>query len=61
MSSFEYEEGELELIDLQCELCAFWRQKTPRSCEKYPQKPLNILQNEERCPFFVWADPILPD
>ena len=39
MSRFVYEEGEFELADLQCEMCAFWRAQTPRSCEKYSQKP----------------------
>lgn len=61
MSRFVYEEGEFELADLQCEMCAFWRAQTPRSCEKYSQKPPEILSNQEKCPFFTWDNPILED
>lgn len=58
MNRFVYEEGDTELMDSQCELCIFRDPATPEKCAKYSQKPSEVLQNERRCPFFSWKEPL---
>lgn len=56
MSKFVYEADDVELADCQCDLCVYRLEGRPGRCEKYPEKPREILNDEKKCPYMRTPD-----
>jgi len=51
MDKFVYSENEIQFAWVQCELCLFRDDESETSCQKYAQKPDEVLKGEIRCPY----------
>ena len=51
MNKFWYAAGEIEIADSQCELCIYRLEGNQTACEKFQEKPTEIVHNEEKCPY----------
>lgn len=51
MEKFCYAAGEIEIAENQCELCMYRTEGCRESCEKYAEKPMDILLDERKCPY----------
>ena len=51
MKRFCYSAGEIEFADTQCDLCIYQISGEEKSCQKFENKPNEILLNEKKCPY----------
>lgn len=51
MEKFVYSENELKIAKTQCGLCIFRDNNSETSCQKYAQKPVDVLEGKIRCPY----------
>lgn len=51
MEKFVYSENEIKIAKTQCGLCIFRDDKDEASCQKYAQKPNEVLEGQIRCPY----------
>ncbi len=50
MEKFVYGENELKIAKTQCGLCVYCNPEQENSCEKYVQKPAEVLEGKVKCP-----------
>ena len=51
MEKFVYTENEIKISKTQCGLCIFRDDQQENSCQKYSQKPEEVLKGTSRCPY----------
>lgn len=51
MDKFVYSENEIKISKTQCGLCIFRDKDYEDSCEKYSQKPDEVLKGTTKCPY----------
>ena len=51
MKKFVYSENEIKISKTQCGLCVFRDESCEDSCQKYSQKPTEVLQGKTKCPY----------
>ena len=51
MGKFVYEKNEVKFAETQCGLCIFQKENCENACEKYLQKPIEILEGKIRCSY----------
>ena len=51
MEKFIYGENELKISKTQCGLCVYCDHQQETACEKYVQKPVEILEGKIKCPW----------
>ncbi len=56
MNKFLYSENEIEFSRTQCGLCIFRNPDSDTSCQKYEQKPDEVLKGQIKCPQLCTTD-----
>lgn len=51
MEKFVYSANEIQIARTQCGLCIYRDEKCENSCQKYAQKPEEVLDGTIRCPY----------
>lgn len=51
MEKFVYSENEIKISKTQCGLCIFRDDNCETACQKYLQKPTEVLEGKSRCPY----------
>ena len=51
MEKFVYSENEIKIAKTQCGLCIFRNESCEESCQKYSQKPAEVLKGTSKCPY----------
>ena len=51
MDKFCYSAGELEFGSSQCDLCKYRFADRADACQKYEEKPKDIVEDERKCPY----------
>ena len=51
MDKFCHSAGEIEVAATQCDLCIFQINGSKEICQKFADKPKEILLNERKCPY----------
>lgn len=51
MEKFCYSAGEIEIAATQCDLCIYQIDGNKDSCQKFVEKPKDVLQNKRKCEY----------
>ena len=49
MEKFCYSAGEIEIAATQCDLCIYQIEDNRTACQKFVEKPEEVLQNKRKC------------
>ena len=58
MGKFDYEEGELQIVNRQCQICLHYDKNTKSGCKKLKEIPQKVLEDEVLCMYFEDRDRI---
>lgn len=56
MGKFNYEEGELQIADRQCQICLHYDKNLKSGCKKLNNIPKQVLEDEVLCMYFEDKD-----
>ena len=56
MDKFVYGENEIQFSKTQCGLCIYRDDSCETACQKYAQKPAEVLEGATRCPYLKVTD-----
>lgn len=51
MEKYVYSKDEIKIAKTQCGLCIFRDKNREESCQKYSQKPTDVLDGISKCPY----------